>query len=187
MSKKKDSPLKDVKVLILLSLLAAISILCGKYLAFPSGGDSVLRFSFENLPILLAAVHFGPLSGMLVGVMADLLGCLMVGYAINPIITAGAAAIGLIGGILPRLMPKKWHVLLRLALSVAAAHICGSVIIKTFGLAAYYDVPFFILMLWRLLNYTIITVLETALLYLLGRNPAIARQLRAFSKHSPLL
>lgn len=187
MSTRKASPFRDVRVLILLSLLAAISILCGKYLAFPSGGDSVLRFSFENLPILLAAMHFGPIAGMTVGVMADLLGCLMVGYAINPVITAGAAAIGLIGGILPRLLPKKWHVLLRIAISVLAAHLCGSVIIKTFGLAAYYSMPFTVLMLWRLLNYAIITVLEGALLYLLCKNPAIARQLRAFSKNSPLL
>jgi ECF transporter S component (folate family) len=187
MSTKRSSQFRDVKVLILLSLLAAISILCGKYLAFPSGGDSVLRFSFENLPILLAAVHFGPLAGMLVGIMADLLGCLMVGYSINPIITAGAAAIGLAGGLLPRILPKKLPKALRLVLTVSIAHLLGSVMIKTFGLAAYYDMPFFILMLWRLLNYAIITVLESTLLYLLGKNPAIARQLRAFSKNTPLL
>ncbi len=187
MSTRKTTPMKDLKVLILLSLLAAISILCGKYLAFPSGGDSVLRFSFENLPILLAAMHVGPVAGMLVGVMADLLGCLMVGYAINPVITAGAAVIGLFGGLLPRILPRNWSRPLRIALSVSAAHILGSVIVKTFGLAAYYDMPFFILMLWRLLNYAIITVLESALLYLLGKNPAIAKQMRAFAKNSPLL
>ena len=186
MSNRKTNPLNDLKVLILLSLLAAISILCGKYLAFPSGGDSILRFSFENLPILLSAIYFGPLAGILVGVMADLLGCLMVGYAINPVITAGAAAIGLVGGLLPRILPKRLPRLLCLVLTVSIAHMIGSVLIKTFGLAAYYDMPFFILMLWRLLNYTIITVLETALLYFLGKNPAIARQLRRFSKNSHL-
>jgi ECF transporter S component (folate family) len=185
--KNFSSPYKDVRVIVLLSLLAALSILCGKYLAFPGGGDSMIRFSFENLPILLAAMHVGPIAGMTVGILADLLGCLMVGYAINPIITLGAAAIGLLGGLIPRLLPKVWPRLLRIALTVSAAHLIGSVVIKTFGLAQYYAMPFIVLMLWRLLNYAIISILECALLYLLGKNAAIARQLRAFSKNSSLL
>ncbi len=185
MSKKSHSPFKDPKVLVLLSLFAALSILFGKYLAIP-GGD-VLRFSFENLPILLAALHFGPIAGILVGVLADLLGCLMVGYAINPLVTLGAAAIGFCGGVLPRLLPKRLPMLLRLMLSVAIAHLCGSVVIKTFGLAAYYSMPFLVLMLWRLLNYAIIAALEIALLFFIGKHPAIAKQLRAFAKNSPLL
>ncbi len=185
MSKIKSSPYKDLKVLVLLSLLAALSILFGKYLAIP-GGD-VLRFSFENLPILLAGLHIGPIAGILVGVIADLLGCLMVGYTINPLVTLGAAVIGLVGGILPRVLPRRLPMLLRLAISATAAHICGSVIVKTFGLAAYYSMPFMILMLWRLLNYTIIAALEITLLYLLTKNRAIAGQLRRFAKDSPLL
>lgn len=185
MSKIKGSPYKDPKVLVLLSLLAALSILFGKYLAIP-GGD-VLRFSFENLPILLAGLHVGPIAGILVGVIADLLGCLMVGYAINPLVTLGAAVIGLVSGLLPRALPARLPMLLRLAISVAAAHVCGSVIVKTFGLAAYYSMPFMILMLWRLLNYAIIAVLEITLLYLLTKNRAIAGQLRRFAKDSPLL
>lgn len=184
MSKSKF-PFKDPKVLVLLSLLSALSILFGKYLAIP-GGD-VLRFSFENLPILLAGIHFGPIAGALVGAIADLLGCLMVGYAINPIVTVGAVAIGLTGGIAARLLPKSWPKLLRLAISVTVAHLLGSVVIKTFGLAAYYSMPFMVLMLWRLLNYAIIAVLEITLLYILTQNSAIAKQLRRFAKSSPLL
>ena len=184
-SKKAPSPYKDVRVIVLLSLLAALSILCGKYLAFP-GGDSMIRFSFENLPILLAAMHVGPIAGMTVGILADLLGCLMVGYAINPIITLGAAAIGLFGGLIPRIIPKACPRLLRIAITVSAAHLIGSVVIKTFGLSQYYAMPFIVLMLWRLLNYAIISAIEIALLYLLGKNTAVAKQLRSFSKSSSL-
>ena len=183
----KRSPYKDVRVIVLLSLLAALSILCGKYLAFPGGGDTMIRFSFENLPILLAAMHVGPIAGMTVGILADLLGCLMVGYAINPIITLGAAAIGLFGGLIPRIIPKAWPRLLRIAITVSAAHLIGSVVIKTFGLSQYYAMPFIVLMLWRLLNYAIISVLESTILYLLGKNAAVAKQLRSFSKNSSLL
>ena len=185
MTKHKYSPFKDPKVLVLLSLFAALSILFGKYLAIP-GGD-VLRFSFENLPILLAALHFGPIAGMLVGVVADLLGCVMVGYTINPLVTLGGMTIGLVGGLAPRYLPKKMPKLARIILAVSLAHLCGSVFVKTIGLAAYYTMPLFVLMLWRLLNYVIIAALESTLLYLLCKNPAIAKQLRAFNKNSFLL
>lgn len=185
MTKSKHSNFKDPKVLVLLSLFAALSILFGKYLAIP-GGD-VLRFSFENLPILLAALHFGPIAGMLVGIVADLLGCLMVGYTINPMVTLGAAMIGLVGGLAPYYIPKRLPRIVRIVLAVSLAHLVGSVFVKTIGLAAYYTMPFFVLMLWRLLNYAIIAALESALLYLLCKNPAIAKQLRRLNKNSFLL
>ena len=80
-----------LRVSVLMAMLSAISIICGKYLAF--GVGNVLRFSFENLPIIFASVALGPIPGMLVGIVADLVGCLMVGYTINPLVTLGAAAI----------------------------------------------------------------------------------------------
>ena len=49
-----------------------------------------------------------------------------------------------------------------------------------------YAMPFIVLMLWRLLNYAIISAIEIALLYLLGKNTAVAKQLRSFSKNSSL-
>ena len=113
----------------------------------------------------------------------------MVGYEINPLVTIGAAALGLCAGLVPKILKKhfsldeKWLI----AATVAISHLFGSVIVKTFGLAVFYDMPIFILMLWRLLNYTIIAALESALLYLLSKNPAIAKQLRAFNRNSPLL
>ena len=61
---KKDSELlifKSLTVLVISAFLAAISIVCGKYLAI-RGGD-VMRFSFENMPILMAGMLFGPVIG----------------------------------------------------------------------------------------------------------------------------
>ncbi|MBP3583660.1 MAG: folate family ECF transporter S component, partial [Clostridia bacterium] len=76
--KKAQLPLQ---LAVALSMLAAISIILGKYLAFGIG--NVLRFSFENLPIAFAGIAFGPIAGALVGAVADLIGCLLVGYEIN--------------------------------------------------------------------------------------------------------
>ena len=58
-----------LKLTAALAMLAAISIICGKYLAI-RGGD-ILRFSFENLPIIFAGVAFGPVAGALVGIVDE--------------------------------------------------------------------------------------------------------------------
>ena len=84
----------NLKITVLLAMMVAISILMGKYLAINMG--ETLRFSLENTPIILSGIAFGPLAGAAVGIVADLVGCLMVGYTINPIVTLGAAVIGIL-------------------------------------------------------------------------------------------
>lgn len=162
----------NLRLLAVSAFLAALSIICGKYLALPVG--NVLRFSFENLPILLAGMMFGPITGALVGIVADVLGCVMVAYTINPLVTLGAACIGLLGGVLFRLT-KKLPLLWQTCITVILTHLVASVIVKTFGLAAYYDMPFHILLLWRLLNYAVVGVVEWLLLYTILKNQALRR------------
>lgn len=173
-TRKKPARRGSLQRVVVCSLLAALSIVCGKFLQLPVG--EFLRFSLENLPILMAAALFGPGAGLLVGVTADLVGCLLVGYVINPLVTLGAAAVGLAGGFVYRLA-GRFSPVWRIVLMVAAAHIVGSVIVKSFGLAQFYDLPFGMLLLWRLLNYTLVGSAEAFLLHLLLRQPGIRRLL----------
>ena len=166
----------NLQLLAVSAFLAALSIICGKYLALSLG--NVLRFSFENLPILLAGMMFGPVVGMTVGVVADLLGCVMVAYAINPLVTIGAACIGLFGGVLFR-VTKKLPLLWQTCITVILTHLVASVLVKTFGLAQYFDMPFHIVLLWRLLNYAIVGVAEGLLLYTVLKNQALRRRFEA--------
>ena len=163
----------NLRLIAVSAFLAALSIICGKYLALSLGG--VLRFSFENLPILLSGMMFGPVAGALVGAVADLVGCLMVGYTVNPLVTLGAVCVGVLGGLLFRLT-KKLPLLWQTCITVILAHLVASVIIKTVGLAAYYDMPFYVLLLYRLLNYAIVGVAEWLLLYTVLKNKALRRR-----------
>lgn len=166
----------NLQLLAVAAFLAALSIVCGKYLAFSVG--NVLRFSFENLPILLAGMMFGPIVGMTVGVVADLIGCVMVAYPINPIVTLGAACIGLLSGILFR-FTKRLPILWQTCITVILTHLVASVVVKTYGLSQYYDMPFHILLLWRLLNYAIVGIAEWLLLYTVLKNRALRRRFEA--------
>ena len=163
----------SLKIMACAAVLAGMSIVLGKYLAFnltPS-----IRISFENLPVIISGVFFGPIVGAAVGAVADILGCLMVGYTINPIITAGASCIGLVSGLIPIVFRKKNTACV--ILSVSLAHILGSVIIKTVGLAIFYTLPLVETGLWRLLTYTIVGAAECAVVCVLCNNPSFVKQI----------
>lgn len=157
------------KLIARLAVLAAISIILGKFLSIkiePWG-----RLSFENLTVLLSGFAYGPVSGVLCGVVADLLGCLIYGYAINPIITLGAAAVGLMAGLFGTrgVMPVP-----RLWMSVLLGHIIGSCIIKSIGIYVFYSTPLETLAL-RVPFYIVSGGLEYLILSIIFRTKALKK------------
>ena len=167
----------NARALCFAAMLAAMSLLLGKFLQIPNPFSQVIRISFENLPILLAGITMGPLAGAMTGAVADLLGCVLYGYDVNPIVTLGAVTVGAVAGILANYVLRR-PLLPRVILAVAGAHLCGSVLVKTAGLAAWYlasfQMGFWELVAWRALTYTLIAMAECAIMYLLLRHKAFA-------------
>ena len=167
---------KSLKITLFLAMLTALSIILGKYLAI-RGGD-IMRFSLENMPIIFAGIAFGPVAGASVGLVADLVGCVMVGYTINPIVTIGAVSIGALSGIFFRLTGRiDIDNRFRLPITVAISHIVGSIIVKTVGLYAYYNMPFYLLLLWRVLNYVIVGALDAIAIHTLLKSKGVQIEL----------
>ena len=77
----------SVRTLVMLALLVAMSIVFSRVLSISTG---FVRFNLGSLPVLLAALLFGPGAGFAVGAVADIIGGVLAGYAINPLITLGA-------------------------------------------------------------------------------------------------
>ncbi len=175
----------NTRALCFAAMLAAMSLVLGKFLQIPNPFQEIIRISFENLPIILAGMTMGPLVGALTGVVADLLGCALYGYAVNPIITLGGAAVGLIAGILSNYVIRR-PLILRVIVSVTLAHLIGSVFVKSLGLAAWYlssySMGFWELVLWRALTYAIIAVAEGTILYLLLRHRAFVTLIERMRK-----
>ena len=173
------------RALCLAALLAAMSLILGKFLQIPTPFSELVRISFENLPVILAGLCLGPLGGAMTGAVADLVGCLAYGYSINPIITAGAASVGLVAGLFGVLLSGA-PVLMRVAAAALGGHIVGSLFIKTAGLAAWYlasyNMGYWELFAWRCISYAIIATLEIVLLYLLLRHRGLSRQLERMCK-----
>lgn len=187
---KRDlAALGELRVICFAAMLAAMSLILGKFLQIPNPFQEFIRISFENLPIILSGIAFGPFVGAMTGTVADLLGCLLYGYAINPLVTLGAAAVGLLSGAVSHYMvigSGRRVMLWRVVLSAVIAHLIGSVFIKSMGLAAWYlgsyNMGLAELMLWRLLTYTIIGVAESVILCLLFRHRAFVTQLERMRK-----
>ena len=108
--------------------------------------------------------------------VADLLGCFLRGYAINPIVTIGAVVIALICGIIfkQRAISSQG---VRVVISVLSAHIIGSAIIKTIGLASFYlssyDMGFGTLFIIRLSTYILTAVAEIVIITILLKSKPI--------------
>ena len=173
MSKKMRKNEALLRKIAVLSLLAAMSIVLGKFLAIPWG--DILRFSLESMPIFFAAFVFGPVESVAVALVADLLGCVLRGYAINPIVTLGGVVLALVSSLAFRLL-RRAPSTLRTSLSIVLGHLTGSVLVKTFGLAAFYSIGLWELMGWRLINYVIVALMDGAVILALlkSRIPQIA-------------
>ena len=168
----------NVRMIVLIGLLAAMSIVFGKLLAINIGNS--IRISFENLPILMAGIFLGAPAGFLTGVLADVIGCLIVGYSINPIITLAAGCVGLFAGVVYRLLVNR-KLPVRVYGSVMTAHVIGSMILKSIGLMVFYHTPL-LGVAPRVPLYLCIGSVEGAIILLLLKNQAFAAQVERLNQ-----
>lgn len=159
---------KHTRLISLIGLMVALSVAigwaCKTYLTF-----GPIRITFENIPVILSGIVCGPFVGAVVAVFSDIVSCLMSpNPSLNPIITLGAASIGIISGVISRYIIKK-GVFFKVSVSVFVSHIIGSMIIKSIGLYVFfhYEIP---ILLWRIPLYIAISLCETGIIYAIVKN-----------------
>lgn len=160
------------------AMSVVIGIFCKTALNF---GGGLFRITFENLPIIMSGVVFGPFVGGIVGGLSDLISYLLSAqiYPPNLIVTAGAISVGIVSGIVSRYLVKKRGAL-QIAASGAAAHIVGSMIIKPVGLFQFYGWA----VLFRIPLYLIIAPVEILILILLFRNGGFNKMILKYERKS---
>lgn len=168
----KKSSFSNLKVLTVSAMLTAVSIvigiLCKNYLNF---GNGLFRITFENFPILMSGILFGPVVGACVGIAADVISYILStqSFAISPIVTLGAAAIGAVSGVVSHLLRSR-STEKQIVFSGMIAHFIGSVCIKSAGLYLYYGAA----VLVRVPLYTVIAAFEILLLLFLFRRKSFS-------------
>lgn len=172
---------RGLRALCFSALLCAAAVVIAYLCKALTIGNSI-RITFENLPIILCGYAFGPIAGLLCGACADFLNTAVSQYGLgglNPILTAGAAVVGLCAGLMPRILPRRTNDSLRLCLSVLCAHVMGNMIVKSLGLYIYYRTPLAVLAI-RVPLYLTIAAVEFLLLGLLLRSRGIRKALGGY-------
>lgn len=163
----------SVRALTLAAMLCAMSVVIGIFCKnFMNFGAGLFRITFENLPVIISGIIFGPAVGGAVGGASDLISYLLSSQAYPPnlIVTLGAVMIGVTSGVISKYVIR--HTSDRqIILAGASAHIIGSMLIKTIGLYSYYGM----LVLWRIPLYLIISSAEILLICLLFKNTAVRK------------
>lgn len=150
------------------AISVVIGIFCKNYMNFAGG---LFRITFENLPILITGIVYGPVVGGIVGVASDLIGYLFSAqiYPPNPIVTLGAATIGIVSGVVAKyIIPKKGTT--QIICSGISSHVIGSMIVKSFGLYQFYGA----LVLWRIPTYILISAAEITIICILLKRKSFA-------------
>ncbi len=164
--------------LTLAAMLTAMSVVIGIFCkTFLNFGTGLFRITFENLPILLSGILFGPLVGGVIGAASDLISYLLSSQAYPPnlIVTLGATTVGVVSGIFSKYLCKT-RGYKQIIISSAAAHIIGSMIIKPIGLFQFYSWA----VLWRIPLYLMIAPLEIFVLCMLYKNSSFRKLIDKF-------
>ena len=132
MDKKRKFTLMATKTITFCALLAAVSIVLARLLSFAPVQD--FRISLDKFPLFLAGMFFGPVAGGMTGLVADVVGCMISPYGINPILSIPAIVYGVCGGLFRRLITKK-PVILWLAVGYLVPVVLGSVLYQSAALA----------------------------------------------------
>ncbi|MBQ1194650.1 MAG: folate family ECF transporter S component [Clostridia bacterium] len=180
MSKQQKNGLRNVKVLTTAAMLGALSVVIGIFCKnFLNFGNGLFRVTFENFPIILSGILFGPAVGAAVGIVSDMVSYFLStqSFAISPIVTLGAALVGAVSGTVSNYVIKKRGAL-RVIISTLAAHVVGSLIVKTFGIYTYYSMSYGMLLLYRIPTYAAIIAIESFFLCLIFRHKAFTKYTR---------
>ena len=170
---KSKSSLSGARLLTVTAMLTAISVVigifCKTYLNF---GDGLFRITFENLPIIMAGILYGPIIGGVVGLSTDLISYMLSTqvYPINLLVTIGATLVGVVAGIVSKYIIKK-NGNLQIIVAGALSHVICSMIIKSIGLYEFYN----IMVLLRIPTYLVIGSLEIFLLCKLLNRKSFAK------------
>lgn len=151
------------KDLVLAAMLIALSIVFAEYLSLSVG--NTLRIGFGQTPIILSGLVLGPIWGLAVGMISD-----VVGFAINPrgpftpFFTIISGLIGLIPGLIRRFWLKD-KVNLAIIISSAICCLFVNAVLGTFVLSYFFSMRSFVILFpTRLVSNLVMTIIHSIIL-----------------------
>ncbi|MBR4743055.1 MAG: folate family ECF transporter S component [Oscillospiraceae bacterium] len=120
-----------------MAMLIALQIVLARFLGWQVSEG--LRISFESIPVLIAGMWLGPVAGLIVGVISDVLGTIISGYGVYFV---PLAITPIVNGVLP---PLIFHYVLKDRVStvwcvvvLVITQLIASMLLGTLALTWYY-------------------------------------------------
>lgn len=161
---QKRSNSQYTRMVAILGVLSGLAVVFS--LPFPSGFTvrigEFLKFSPMFLAVALAGSTYGWWAGAMVGFVGDFFQALLSGLGISPFLLAVSTLNGLVFGLLLHNTKSIW----KIVLSVLITQFAGGLLLTTLVLKIQYGMPIFPTVYWRVLQVSIMTVVEIFLLIL---------------------
>lgn len=139
-----------------MAALIAMQIILARFLSIQA--SDILRISFESVPIVLAGMWLGPLSGAIVALIADILGTVLSGYGIwFPPIALGPILVGVISGLSTKYVFRSdlsstrdsWKVILTVVVAgIVNSFLVGTVTTTMYSIIVMGNTNAFSVLLW---------------------------------------
>lgn len=171
---KNKRTIFDTRTLVFVGLLVAMHTVLTRLLVIEIG--SSYRITLGSVCTILAGMWFGPLAGGLTGLVADILGCMLKGYAVNPLITVAAVLWGVIPALLCRFAKGgRVRKIVVICAAVTVTSVLSSLVFTTIGVALLNGGDFFVsvsaILPGRLIQWAIMTPVYCVLTFTLYFSP----------------
>lgn len=159
----------DTRTLVFLGLLVAMHIVLVRIVVIDLGS---YRITIGSICTILAGLWFGPVAGGVSGLISDILGCILKGYAVNPLITVAAILWGVIPALMRPLMAGgKVRKTAMLCVSVVVTAILSTLVFTTAGLVLLLGYNFYAIMPGRVVQWALMTPIYCVLTCVLYFSP----------------
>ena len=160
MNKKRFS----TKMLATLSILVAMEVIIARFGTIRP--TESIKISLDFIPIVIAAVLYGPAPAVIMSILADVLGAFL--FPVGPFFpgfTLTAAVTGLIYG----LLLHKSQSMPRVVCAVVLQQLICSMVINTFWLHVLYGLPYLPTMAARLVQCAVVTAMQIVVIPLISK------------------
>lgn len=167
---QKNKQTWNVKTLVFMALLIAMHLVLTRVFVIDLGS---YRISVGSVATILAGLWLGPVAGGVCGGCADILGCFMKGYAVNPLITVAAILWGVIPALAKPLFSnyKKTGKTVGICVSVTNTAVLSSLVCTTAGLVLMNGYNLYAILPGRIVQFIIMVPTYCVLTCLLYFSP----------------
>lgn len=152
MQKTSSKQKWNVSTLVYMALLVAMHLVLTRVFVIELGA---YRISIGSVTTIMAGLWLGPVAGGVCGFSADIIGCFMKGYAVNPFITVAAILWGVIPALARPLFANRTRKgkTAGICISVVITAVFSSLILTTAGLVLIMGYNFYAIMPGRLVQF----------------------------------